>query len=433
MKQELKIAIEDMTRCAGSCQGCVLTDNERKSVNRWDDEGWRQLGSFLRAWFNHAEQNLIDGQLDELAVNFGQGDHFLLTPEDADRMIKWTAETFDGKASAFITASGVTGHERLKSAAKSFHEASVRYNQSLMIDVILDPVSLGNRKFSRIYQDNLDFIRETFGGMDLNINISPEVVRAITPSTLDSFLKENGFSIVTINMVPTMENSLSFSQEWSHMIHWLDEFINLYPDGAIRPYVNNYMATLANHTKRIHDTEPMVDSVFNNALRSIYVASDHRVFFSQAGVGDIPMSERTSGLRSICSIEDGFDHDLIEKKAKLFSAKVVHPFMSKSCYNCEFNRVCTLNGAYALRNTISYTNRNDSCPVGMKGLIKSAMKRYDEAHCTALVRPMAQKGIDKENLKQNPIDCPVMENPINVSVLGMESSQSGTIGHFDGK
>ena len=92
-KKELKFNIEAATRCGGSCDGCVLTEQQRRRSNpRINRRAMDTLGHILRKYAERYCQEY--GTINEIAVNLGQGDFFLYPDDDAVFIMEWLQRFF---------------------------------------------------------------------------------------------------------------------------------------------------------------------------------------------------------------------------------------------------------------------------------------------------------------------------------------------------
>jgi hypothetical protein len=374
VRNELKINVENMVRCGGSCSGCILSVSERVHGSVWPQETFDRATAFVQAFV--ADHIASGTPFHEISVAFGQGDHFLLDASDADRIVRWAAELNPGRVVGFITASAIGKRERIQRSVDAWAEAMHRYGQALNVDMVLDPTKVSIDAFSPIYADNISYIKKTFGDFDLNINVGPDTPNAVSPESLRAFVTENGFSRLTLNLVPLPGMAGAFASEWQAISDWLMGCLDVWrPEHG---YDLNFCPTIAPLIEGAN--QKLLDQGLRTSLafveerlsREIYIDGEGRVSHTQAGFGDMPLSHRF-GFEPLFDIDVPKEQAAAAAKgsAKRFSTQIASWFAAKAeCTDCRFLHVCPKIGAIAIGKSMSGRFAGSGCPTGLKPMLE---------------------------------------------------------------
>lgn len=374
-RNELKINIENMVRCGGSCGGCILSSHERVHGAVWPQETFDRATDFVKAFIDSHVATGTD--FHEISVAFGQGDHFLLEREDADRIVRWTAELFPGRVVGFITASAIGKRERVQRSVDAWAESMHRYGQALNVDMVLDPAKASIENFSPVYADNITYIKKTFGDFDLNINVGPDTPRTVSPESLRAFVMANEFSRLTLNLVPLPGMADKFFADWQGVSDWLIGCLQVWrPEDG---YDINFCPTIAPLIEGVDQSlldggmQASMAFVEERLIREIYIDGEGLVSHTQAGFGDVPLSRRF-GFKPTMSIdlEPEKVASAVKSSARRFSTQIAAMFASKAnCRDCRFLNVCPKIGAVAIGKSMEGRFRNGTCPTGLKPMLES--------------------------------------------------------------
>ncbi len=380
-KIELKLNMEALTKCAGSCGGCLMTAEERAAGSVWEGATLDRAGDFVERFV--AEQADALPHITEISLNCGQGDYFLLQPGQVDPFVATLRRMGGGLSTAFITASAVTNSRHLAVMLDAWYDAAERHEQALLIDLVLDPVKTSVGQFREIYADNLTAIRRRFGGVDLNINIGPDTVAALTPDQLHDFLADNDFGIGTINLVPTFATGAAFALSWEAIVDWLIAFAQGW-DAERCGYEINLFATFGKAIELVvaqgQMDQPMGQETLSDVVtllsRELYIDHEGRVSFTQAGVGDGPLGLRNGFKPRLSMLEppEGPLLPRIEALAKAQAARIVNAFLrDEACAACRFAPVCARTGVVGLRQVLEsrMPRSADGCPIGVKRYLEA--------------------------------------------------------------
>ncbi len=400
-KIEIKFAVEAMTQCGANCVGCFLTPELKLAQNFWKKEQFNQAKRFIRSSIDNLQnQGVI---VDEVALNLGQGDYFQLEEDDIKNVVDFIYECADGKASAFITASGVTNQEKLKKSVDLFHKYSVERKQALLVDFVLDASKLSSPKMLEVYTKNITYIRSKFGHLDINLNINEDTVDNFTPEIINNFLINNDLNYLVINIVPAFHNKEPLQKSWNKIISWMTELYHLWDK-------DNYDLNFPDSMKLIQTAYPPEYNLFkavkqgvkNIMTRGYVIDNVGNVFTQQAGFGDLPLSER-NGFKPIARIDETYNYQEIENNINKICIEIIKEQTQGACQFCDNQNVCAASGAFVFKQILNLPDTKyiapepNVCPINLNNLldlIRDNEHKNNIEHCYGSeVGIFTQKGL----------------------------------------
>lgn len=391
---EVKVNIEAMSRCPGSCMGCLMTAEERKNGRFWDPSMFDLTKRFMARYIDFHRPSLEKADTFEVAVNLGQGDHMEVKAEAIAPAMNFIASVFEKRSVAFITAAAVSEKRRLEASAARWKSAADGQVQSFYADVVFDPMMYKREGFGQRYRENIALLRRYFTEVDPNINIGPDTIQAITPQELHDFVCDNAFRILTLNFVPTLANAAQMKASLPNILDWIIELMGIWmPVGSTeRPlYFFNTFSTIGLNllTKRRNeaqgvavDDDWLIETMADNLARLIYIDHEGNVSFTQAGIGDYPIGGRTGG-RSIGNVRNLADDENLPQRiaagARGLAARIVVQMDSReTCADCRHRTVCAMTGGAQLERLLGgEEGEGGGCPTGIIR-IYDAVDRYDD-------------------------------------------------------
>jgi hypothetical protein len=346
-KAEINLHIEDVTRCGGSCQGCLLTDEEKSSSAIWTQRDFAIIQSFAERFLDGVIARYGVG-FNDIGVALGQGDHFLLPASAAEPIVGWLKGVAGDRAVSYLSASCVASYAKVEAVASAFHRAASEHGLPLVVNLVYSPGKARLPQFVETYGKNIRLLRDLFGAVDLNINLGPDILDDMAPAELHAFAQANGFRMVTINFAPTAYSVARFRGRWAEMVSWLIEFASQW-HGSLG-YEINYVPAVARAMEMQSGKtgEQVKATLIRQMVSNIYVGHDKTVAFVLDGIGHVPLNERFH-LSSIGKVED-FDgrQDLLsvlEMCAKPLADRLyAHFAVRRPCLSCSFMGVCAQTG-----------------------------------------------------------------------------------------
>lgn len=371
-RTDVKFILETTTRCGGSCQGCFLSASERTSGSLWTKEQFDKVGPFIHGYL---EEHLKTSDPKEISINLGQGDHLIAGPEKLTEVVYWIHEVGHGRSIGFMTASVIGKHERVARAVDAVRETALQIGQPIFFDLVIDPKKMALANFQETYARNISYVRQAFGDVDLHINVGPDTVSSMTPEMLIDFLTSSSFRRFTLNLTPTPASAAIFAMSWEIIVSWICRFLELWTaETNIEMNVGQVLSAVIEGAEDLRGAglSELSGVVKHEAARTIFLTSDGWIQHAQAGVGDIPCSERVNVRPSRAIPEDPAQARLeAERSAEAFSRRAIRPFRTRAaCIECEFSAVCPRIGALAISNALNATMPGD-CPSGLKPILKT--------------------------------------------------------------
>lgn len=404
-KNEIKFAVEAMTQCGANCVGCFLTPELRLAQDFWNLTRFNEAKEFIRSSIQHLEKQ--GKNIDEIAINMGQGDYFQLNENEIRQVIDFIYDCAEGKASAFITASGITNYQKLKKAVDYFYQYSIEKEQALLIDFVLDASRLSSPKMFKIYSENLSYIRFKFGHVDVNLNINADTVKNSTPESINKFMIDNELKFLVINVVPAFHNQEPLQNSWNKIVDWMYQLYDLWDKSS-------YELNFANGIKTLLLAYPSENNLFSVVkggiqevmLKEYVIDNKGHIFFQQAGFGDLPLSDR-NGFKKIADISHAFNYEFLEKESQKVCIQIIKEQTKNVCNTCSFKNICAANGMFVTNKILHSKDSKysapapDICPINIKPLyeaINSQSKHtLREQHQFAGV--YTQQGLKHKELK----------------------------------
>ena len=373
-RTEVQFILESTTRCGGSCQGCILNADERVRGEVWTMEKFREAGRFIGAYL---DEHLKHAEPKEISINLGQGDHLLAGPDRLAEIVRWMHEAGRGRAYGFMTASAIGRTERIAKTVEAVRRTSLELVQPVLFDLVIDPAKTALPKFRSVYAANIDLIRQAFGGVDLHVNVGPDTVRATTPEALMDFLCASGIRRFTLNLTPTPATAPAFAAAWPSMVSWICRFLEAWsPGSGVEINVGQVLSAAISGSRELAEKDPSAlgNLIAHSAFRTIFIDGDGMIHHAQAGIGDVPFSDRT-GFASrvpIPSARHAPDvYDAVARSAVRLSTAAFRQIRTDpACSGCEFEAVCPRIGAAAVKAAMGGLVPGE-CPSGLYQVLKT--------------------------------------------------------------
>lgn len=365
-KREIKVAIESVTHCGGSCLGCVLSEHERRVVDSTFD--LNRVTSFVQKYL-HSFSAEVDPH--EIQIAMGQADHFLLKDGKEDEIVAWVSQLLPGRRIvASITVSAIGKPFRIARKVELWKNAIEKYRQPVNIDLVFDPVKMRNDKFYDSYQENFSIIKKVFGDVDLNINIGPDTVSAITPRELIGMARSNSYRRLTINVTPTKESSSLFASNFHSINNFLIELADQweFSDRFNLNYIPSIAIFIEEQMKSNLEWSGVVSRLQRRLLHEVYITNDYRATNVQSGFGDIALSAR-HGFGGGILIDGDIDslsalRSISNRNGLHLASKIIR---DPRCAECSFATVCLQTGGAVIAANV---DSEQGCPSGLTPVYK---------------------------------------------------------------
>lgn len=373
--REIQIEIADATVCAGTCAGCSLPNEIKHSAHR---EG---ISTQMRELINsRLEEYLsaLDGY-DSITITYSVGDHFLYADhyiqaiyQDAVQLIKRAGVSAKGGSAVSVTASLVGKsadlHRRL-----AFHASLQDPDVPFIPVVVFDPKKLQHRKFAEGYLDTIKASSHAFSKVDFSVNLSSEVVRAITPEDLLTVASEHGFEPAVINWQMTTHN-LENTWGCAATIEEIKEWIIRYDTMAMSESAASSYGYIMGRVLGLADalaagghsliSNEMREVIFHSISRTLLIDGEGNVYPKFEAIGDIPHGKEY-GYEAMGNIADASIAEIIATALPKVHRRIVMALSGHACAGCRHVTACALSGFHVYNHVIQRAGKRDtpeSCP-----------------------------------------------------------------------
>ena len=356
---EFQIEIDDVYACPGTCPGCVLSKNERKTrIPDMTQEVRRLVFQRLQEYTPTLEH------LESINLAYGIADHLLMPIKyleeivgDASRYLKSMNTLLKTSGLVFMSMSLIGKESSVKKQLDALFKVSQKMNQPIVPLVVLDPIKLKHPSFKDPYQKNIKYSLTTFGRVDLSLNLSLPVIKEFTPDDIAQFAKENHFEEVTINWSPTLENlenTFSLNEKLA-LEKWLLEFWKLTERLEISTSFPPVVQKIKEAYACASDAEPhehsgiqiqVLSKMLNDTLtKSIQFNHEGVLYPKFEAVGDAPHNTKF-GFKDWCNIEHYQSLGLQIKKGVSESLRQIVKVINQSapCRSCKYSMYCANTG-----------------------------------------------------------------------------------------
>jgi hypothetical protein len=313
------INLEYFLQCAGNCEGCFLTDDERNSDNVFYDNVFNTLKNINKT---------ITPQ-EELVIGFGRGNLFNLKYEEIDKLltlINWCEKEFKYKKILFELSTSLIGKINIQVEKAAY---ILSRNKNIFFNVVLNS-EITSKKFwenAKIFFTANELIRKKWGWDDntgdiLVLNINPKKLPDLT--TFEIFLKEH-HSPVNISLFP-FDEKIILKKEMNALIEWTEKLWILLnnKDFNIKNFLNFNL-----HND--YDYEILNNFALETDKSYIFVAKTGEI-----SKGTISIMGEVDYIRLLDKYN--LKPDIKEAFSKMQKRK--------SCQFCEYQKDCLFTGAY---------------------------------------------------------------------------------------
>ena len=219
--------------------------------------------------------------------------------------------------------------------------------------------------------------KDVFGRIDLAINLSSEVVLNYSAQDIHQFALTHGFSDVTINWVPTMDNVEFVASHIPETRRWLIEFYDLVSEtrGMETSYIPVAERLIGSYMGKQMNFQDLCESWATTILHSIQIDLHGNVMAKTEAIGDVPICSRTKGS-VMGNVMDGQPiHEMVNEKIPYYVSEAVRVCMRGKCKECDFVYPCINSGVFVYNKMLKGKTNNDDIGDCENGLIYSIMSK----------------------------------------------------------
>lgn len=371
-----KVTIESVTKCYGNCDGCTLSDTERRDDAAPQGRALDWATGFARDALSLVQKKDEDGGT---FVVFAQGEHLTLArPEEIADMAK-AASAYPLTINEFTTALLMPNVEA-RELLKRVYDRSLQHPVALLPNIVFSPRKVLPTGFRREYLKNIESAIEIFGISDFTVNLGPDVVDIISPKEFNELMILSGIRSMEINLIPVDGSAPLMRSRWRDIIGWMTELMRLWlPDR--RKYRLAFPINLAQLLERSYgrglgESADFFEEQFANEL---YVDLSGTVHL--AGSGGAGVTIPFYGKNGYAAAVGGFPKYGPDVEAQLrSSARRTGLRMGAShlryeaCRSCPYMVTCIASGfTPALTQfQIPPQQAGDRCPLGLIDFMRTA-------------------------------------------------------------
>ncbi len=334
--------------------------------------------------------------MSDISINFGQGDHLAVKDNEWLDLLFHVKQFKHLKPLITISTSAIERFDLVKKRTDELHQMAINENMNLFFAVVLDPKKLEHKTFKDRYAQNINYIRDKFGFIDLTINVGEDTLNYFPPEKLDEFLLQNKFRHLELNLIPTVNTVNKFSHKYKEIIDW---FISFKEVSKNKPYLvfhhyhfNEMNKLLGKATIPIAKKE-LQDFLTNN----FYIDFDLKVSSILSGYtgNAIPLSSKTN--YEITQSLKNFKEDAFEQEQSKYSSEMVREVLKdRNCAKCQYNKLCLMSGVMVFKDDIYKSlHQEGDCFLGVKKLWISC--ESDDREVTGVSANLIPKGLPQIN------------------------------------
>lgn len=378
-----KVSLETVTKCYGNCDGCTLSEIERR-----DDRGPQvDALSWATGFANKALSLVRKKDADGGAfVVFGQGEHLSLGhAEDIADMAK--AASPQALTINEFTSALLMPNSEARSLLQRVYDRSLAHPVALLPNIVFSPRKVLQTGFWAEYLKNIETAVEIFGISDFTVNIGPDVVNLISPKEFHQLMRLSGIRSMEINLIPIDSTAAMMQLHWPRIIGWMTELIaHWYPDR--RHYRLAFPINMAQLIERsygltIQEGLGLVEKHFAN---EIYLDLGGFVYLAGSGGAGVTVPfYKKNGYAPIAAGYPEFDDamdDRLYAGARQIGLRMTAAHMRfPACRECPYLVSCIASGftpaLTQFRPDVQKTGA--ACPLGLLDLMVAAKATLEKS------------------------------------------------------
>lgn len=384
-----RFVIESMSFCQGNCSGCFFSEKERVGGSFINSKNLGEIVNFIKVQASG---------VDDCSINFGQGDHLAISDEQWSDLLFHMKQFKALNPLITITTSAIEQTHVVKKRASELYQLAIDEDMKIFFAVVLDPKKLSHKGFKERYVENINYIRNLFGFIDLTINVGTDTLDYFPAEKLDSFLIENKFRHLELNLIPTVNTVQKFSSQYKDIINWFVDFRKI---SVGKPYLVFHHYHFNQMIQRLEMASiPLAKKELTDFLcNNFYISFDMSVSSIMSGYtgNALPLSEKT-GYNISQNLENFDEMSFQKEQNKIANTMTRHVLLDKNCSRCEFNKMCLLSGSMIFKNKEfeSIQSANGDCFLGVKDLWSACYSALAQDKTTGVVSHLKLKGQSQE-------------------------------------
>lgn len=409
------VVIESVTKCFGNCDGCVLTEQQRR-----DDE--TNKGGPM-AWATRYSRAALEPVVRTRPgagafVVLAQGEHLEVDP--VGTVVDWAEASMPHKdgLTEFTTAL-LMPNARAKHLLQRLFDRSIELRQPLLPNIVFSPKKVMVEGFGAKYLENIATTIEIFGTTDFTLNLGTDVLDMLPARKFHDMVVAAGIKQVEINLIPTLDSAPRFIGRYREMVDWLRELGQYWLLGGNERYWAPYMANLAEMSRKHHGLglAQTKDFLVEHFTSELYLTLDGNVYL--AGSGGAAVTMPFSGALGFAPVQTGFaEHDpvVIQRYGERLAMRLwaMHQ-RYEACRSCPHTATCVASGFTPTLGLVAPTAiHGESCPIGVADLIEDAHRAVVEQNACMMdsydKRVVQRDVVSEAERASGTVDCSVHED-----------------------
>ncbi len=371
--RSLRLSLDMLSGCPGSCSGCGLTDKMAVGEGFWGVEQREQTASFVNDWIARLA---AEDAVDATKLYFGRGDYMGLSEEQYQAIDAFFGaidfSRLTGGRYVVFSSSCLLKADRVQAGAQRLSAIAAKHGFEVIFEKVVDITKLTNPAAADLYKTNIQTLTGVSGWTDIAAQIGPAVLDCgLSPAQAYAAIKDLGADLLEVTLVPNTSTRAAMGFVWGELISYIDGlytaweadrsfelafarafldrgFDHLATDGSIADYLT---VEARRHKVGLHIDHDMNVAPYHTGLGKIIAASPATGF---AGLG-MPLG-------------DALDLSLQRNARRMAAA----PSKFAACSSCERRNQCVAVGGGVYLSLLGEGLGTDgaACPLGWKSLLE---------------------------------------------------------------
>lgn len=382
-----RFVVETMSFCQGNCSGCFFSEAERVGGSFVKSSDLKKIVKFIL----DKAQGMSD-----VSINFGQGDHLAIKNHEWDDLLFHMKQFKPISPLITVTTSAIERTDLVKKRVDDLHALAIKEDMKIFFAVVLDPKKLEHNSFKDRYIENINYMRNKFGFIDLTINVGQDTLEYMPAEKLKNFMLEHKFRHLELNLIPTINTVYKFSTVYKDILKWFVDFRNISVNQPYFVYHHYHFNYMNNKLYTLPDLM-IKKELYESLLGNFYIDAQLNVssiLYGYTG-NAIPISEKT-GYALNRHIDDFDDLEFKKEQNKIAIALSKSIFTDKQCASCKYKKVCVMSGAMIFKGDKYQTLHNqEGCFIGVDKLWSACDNMKDEIK--GINANLIPKGLEQTN------------------------------------
>lgn len=404
-----RVSIESVTKCYGSCEGCTLSDEQRRDDASREDGAISWASRFARHALSTVRRQ--EGDDGGAFVVLGQGEHLSVSP--AELIADWAKEcAHDMRTNVQFTTALLMPNAEAVPLLKRVHERSLERSVVLLPNIVFSPKKVLPAGFRREYLKNIESTVSIFGISEFTVNLGSDVVDVLPAKEFHELVLQAGIRTMEVNLIPVTASAPGMRKRWGDLIDWMSGLVeNWLPDRARYRLAYPFSLGLLIEQTFGRELPAAMDFLEEHFSGELYLDLAGRVHLAASGGAGltVPLFER-NGFAPVARGFPAFDAAM-ERKLRQSARQVAMRMGAMhmrhaACRSCPYQVACIASGFTTALALFKPEVQQQGCPLGL-------IRLMDAVRWATGVAPAADMDLFRGHVVQRglAIDDPVMRRP----------------------